>query len=56
MEKTYDIKNLECAHCGGKIEAAIAGFDEVESAVLNFPLRKIKISGYKVVQNLQFIF
>lgn len=45
MEKTYDIKNLECAHCGGKIEAAIAGFDEVESAVLNFPLRKIKISG-----------
>ena len=23
MEKTYDIKNLECAHCGGKIEAAM---------------------------------
>lgn len=45
MEKTYDIKNLECAHCGGKIEAAIAGFDEVDSVVLNFPLRKIKISG-----------
>ncbi|MCM1530211.1 MAG: cadmium-translocating P-type ATPase [Alistipes sp.] len=45
MEKTYEIKNLGCAHCGGKIEEAINRLDEVEKAVLNFPMRKIKISG-----------
>ncbi len=45
MEKIYIVKNLDCAHCGGKIEEAISHFDEVESAVLNFPMRKIKISG-----------
>lgn len=52
MEKTYDIKNLQCAHCGGKIETAVAGFDEVESAVLNFPLRKLKVSG-KITPELE---
>ncbi len=45
MEKTYEIRNLGCAHCGGKIEEAINRLDEVERAVLNFPMRKIKISG-----------
>ncbi|MBQ8296530.1 MAG: cadmium-translocating P-type ATPase [Ruminococcus sp.] len=45
MEKTYIIKNLDCAHCGGKIEEAIAAFEEIESAVLNFPMRKLKVSG-----------
>lgn len=45
MEKVYIIKNLDCAHCGGKIEEAIASFEEIESAVLNFPMRKLKVSG-----------
>ncbi len=45
MEKTFLIKNLDCAHCGGKIEEAIGKMDGVESAVLNFPLKKIKVKG-----------
>lgn len=45
MEKTYEIRNLGCAHCGGKIEEAIRNLDEIEDAVLNFPMRKIRIKG-----------
>ncbi len=45
MEKNYNILNLGCAHCGGKIEEAIKKLDGVEDAVLNFPMRKIKIKG-----------
>ncbi|MDE5853531.1 MAG: heavy metal translocating P-type ATPase, partial [Ruminococcus sp.] len=45
MEKIYEIRNLGCAHCGGKIEDAIKKFDEVEDASLNFPMRKIKVKG-----------
>lgn len=45
MEKNYEIRNLGCAHCGGKIEEAIKKLDGVEDAVLNFPMRKIKIKG-----------
>ena len=45
MEKEYYISNLDCAHCGAKIEEAIRKINGIESAVLNFPLRKIKISG-----------
>ncbi len=45
MEKIYTIKNLDCAHCGGKIEEAVAGFEEIESAVLNFPMRRLTVRG-----------
>ncbi|MCD7810713.1 MAG: cadmium-translocating P-type ATPase [Ruminococcus sp.] len=45
MEKMYIVKNLDCAHCGGKIEAAIADFEEIESASLNFPMRKLRVVG-----------
>ena len=45
MEKNYEIRNLGCAHCGGKIEEAIKKLDGVEDAVLNFPMRKMKIKG-----------
>lgn len=45
MEKTYIIKNLGCAHCGSLIEEAIGKIDGVESAVLNFATRKIKVNG-----------
>lgn len=45
MEHNFIIKNLGCAHCGGKIEEAIKKLDGVEDAVLNFPMRKIKIKG-----------
>lgn len=45
MEKNFEIRNLGCAHCGGKIEDAIKKLDGVEDAILNFPMRKIKIKG-----------
>lgn len=45
MEKSYEIQNLGCAHCGGKIEEAINKLDGVEKATLNFPLRKLKVKG-----------
>ena len=45
MEKDYIIDNLDCAHCGAKIEAAINRIDGIESAVLNFPMKKIRIRG-----------
>ena len=45
MEKTFEIRNLGCAHCGGKIEEAINKLEGIESAVLNFPMRKIKVKG-----------
>lgn len=45
MEKSFEILNLGCAHCGGKIEEAIKNLDGVEDAVLNFPMRTIKLKG-----------
>ena len=45
MEKCYEIKNLECAHCGAKIEALISDMTGIESAVLNFPLKKLTVKG-----------
>lgn len=45
MEKTYLIKNLGCAHCGGKIEEAINKMNGIEKAVLNFPMMKLKVVG-----------
>lgn len=45
MEKIYSVKNLDCAHCAGKIEEAINKLDGVESAVLIFASRKLKLNG-----------
>ena len=45
MEKSYEILNLGCAHCGGKIEEAINKLEEVERAVLNFPMKKLNVTG-----------
>lgn len=45
MKKIYTVNNLECAHCGGKIESAINQLEDVEEAVLNFPSRKLKVTG-----------
>jgi len=45
MEKVYTINNLECAHCGSKIEELIGGMQGIESAVLNFPLKKLTVNG-----------
>lgn len=45
MEQDYIINNLDCAHCGAKIEEAIRALEGVESAILNFPMKKIRIKG-----------
>ena len=45
MEKDFSVINLDCAHCGAKIEAAINKIEGVESAILNYPLKKMKIRG-----------
>lgn len=45
MEKTYIIRNLDCAHCGGLIEKALGEIEGVQSAVLIFPSRKIRVKS-----------
>lgn len=45
MEKTYTIIGLDCAHCGSKIEEEINKLDGIESVVLNFPMKTLKIKG-----------
>lgn len=45
MEQEFIIKNLDCAHCAAKIEEAIKNLDGIDEAILNFPMRKIKIKG-----------
>lgn len=45
MEKVFIINELNCAHCGAKIEEALGKLEGIESAVLNFPMRTIKIHG-----------
>ena len=45
VTKQFEVKNLGCAHCGAKIEDAISQLDGVESALLNYPLKKLKVTG-----------
>ena len=45
MEHELHIINLDCANCGAKIEAAINRLEGVEKAVLNFPMKKLKVQG-----------
>lgn len=43
MKKTYEFKNLGCAHCAGKMEEKIAKLPDVESVNLSFPMKKMYI-------------
>ncbi len=45
MEKIYSVRNLDCAHCAGKIEEALNKLEGVESAVLIFASKKLKVKG-----------
>ena len=45
MEKVFEINNLHCAHCGAKIEEALNKLEGIESAVLNFPMKRFHIHG-----------
>ena len=55
MENTFYINNLGCAHCGAKIEEAVGKLEGVESAVLNFPMKKLKICGEVTDELLRLI-
>ncbi len=43
--RTYLVQNLDCANCGAKIERALAAMPEVESAVLTFTTKKLRITA-----------
>lgn len=45
MEKSYKILNLDCAHCGGLIEEALNKIEGIDSAVLIFASKKVKVKG-----------
>lgn len=55
MKKIYTINNLDCAHCGAKIEELISGMQGIENAVLNFPLKKLTITGNITEDTLELI-
>ena len=43
--REYEITGLDCAHCGGKIEEALNKLEGIESAILNFPMKRFRIKG-----------
>ncbi len=43
--RVYLVQNLDCANCGAKIERALNAMDEVESAVLTFTTKKLKVTA-----------
>ena len=45
LTKQFEVNNLDCAHCGAKIEEAISKLDGVSSAVLNYPLKKLRVTA-----------
>lgn len=55
MEKTYIIKNLDCAHCGALIEESLNGIDGIDSAALIFAMKKIKVKGSVTQETLRIM-
>lgn len=45
MKKTFEVIDLECAHCAAKMEAAIGKLDGVTAASVNFLAQKLTIEG-----------
>ncbi len=43
--KKYKIENLDCAHCGAKIEKLIGEMDGVSEAALSFPTMRLTVSA-----------
>ena len=41
MKKVYRMKNLDCAHCAAKMEAAIAKLEGVESVTISFMTQRL---------------
>ena len=45
MKKTFDMTDLDCAHCAAKMETAIRALDGVDSASINFFAQKLTIEA-----------
>ena len=45
MKKTFNMEDLECAHCAAKMEAAIRKLDGVTDATVSFMTQKMTIEG-----------
>ena len=45
MKKTYILEDLDCAHCAGKIEEAVAALSTVEKCSLNFLTKKLVVEA-----------
>ena len=45
ITKKYTIENLDCAHCGAKIEKLIGEMDGIEDVSLSYPLKQRRITA-----------
>ena len=45
MKKTYELEELDCAHCAAKMEDAIKKIDGVISASISFMAQKLTIEA-----------
>lgn len=43
MIKTYQMEEVDCAHCAAKMEALISAIDGVASASINFFAQKLTV-------------
>ena len=45
MKKTYQLEELDCAHCAAKMQEAIGKLDGVESVVISFLQQKMVLEA-----------
>ena len=45
MKKRFAMRNLDCANCAAKMEAAIRKIDGVEGAAVNFMTQKLTLEA-----------
>lgn len=45
MKKTFELEELDCAHCAAKMEEAIGKIDGVISASISFMTQKLTIEA-----------
>ena len=45
MKKTFNLENLDCAHCAAKMETAISKIEGVMEAKISFMTQKLTIDA-----------
>jgi len=45
MKKTFELEDLDCAHCAQKMQDAIAKIDGVDSVIVNFLSQKMTLEA-----------